>query len=256
MAFDEIAPEAFEVSEGAEEQEIAEPVEEEVEDTGEEAQELAEPVSEEPDNGRTAADAKFAEMRRQLEEAERMRTEMQNELNDLKTQQAARQAALAHMDVDEIDAIAETLGITREEVLENIQKEEETAEAEIKSKEKDQQIAELQEKLNAIEAEKMMAEDLAELQKIDSSIQSLDDLGDDFYAYIAAGLDAEQAYYAVKGKEISTKATPAKPPGKVTDSAPPEKEYYTEEEVSRMTSQERYENAEKIMASLPKWKKK
>lgn len=256
MAFEEISAETF-ADTGVEEQEAAEPANEEATDTGAEEPEVAEPESEQPEEtGKTATDAKFAEMRRQLEEAQREREQAQSELESLKAQQAARQAALANMDVDEIDAIAESLGISREEVLENIEREEEAAEAEIESKEKDQQIADLQARIDEAEAEKAMAEDLATLQKIDPGINSLEDLGQDFFAYIGAGLTAKQAYFAIKGEEISTSSTPAKPPGRVTDAAPPDKDYFTEEEVANMTSQERYDNAEKIMASLPKWKKK
>ena len=254
MSFEELTPETFEPETGAEDQELAEP-ETETQETGAEAPEIAEPESEEP-QGRTAADARFAEMRRQLEEAERARAEAQTELEGLKAQQAARQAALVNMDVDEIDAIADQLGITRDEVLETIEREEEAAEAEIEMREKDQRIADLEARLDEVRAERMMAEDLAELQKIDASIKSLEDLGDDFAAYISAGLTAEQAYYAIKGREIKTQAVPAKPPGKVTDVTPPEKDYFTEEEVASMTSKEKYDNAEKIMASLPRWRKK
>ena len=256
MAFEDIQPMEM-ADEGAEDQEVAAPENKEAKDTGAEAPEVAAPESDEPDeSGKTASDARFAEMRRKLEEAERERAEAQSELENLKAQQEARRAALANMDVDEIDAIAEQLGITREEVLENIEREEEAAEAEIQSKEKDQTIADLQARIDEIEAEKAMAEDLSLLRKIDPGLSSLEELGDDYFDYISAGLSAEQAYYAIKGKEINTKSTPAKPPGRITDVAPPAKDYFTEEEVANMTSQEKYENAEKIMASLPKWRKK
>ena len=219
MSFEELVPEEFE-EQGEEDQEVAEPETETLE-TGEEEPEVAEPESE-----KSPADAAFAEMRRRAEDAERQMEEAKAELENLKAQQAARQAAIANMDVDEIDAIAETLGITREEVLENIERE-----------------------------EKQMAEDLATLQKLDPKLKSLDDLGKDFPAYIMAGLTAEQAFYAIRGKEIATKDTPATPPGKIAETTPPERDYFTEKEVSNMTSEEREANWEKIMASLPRWKK-
>ena len=255
MAFDEINVDEFEeptLDEGVEEQEAAEPVE--PEEQGEEAPEIAEPESEEPE-GKTAADAAWANMRRRAEEAERKAAEAQAELESIRARQDAREAALANMDVDDIDAIAETTGMTRDEVMAAIEREEAAAEAEIRDKEKDLQIQELQSRIDEAEAEKAMAEDLAMLQKIDPKLKSLEELGDDFAAYISAGLTAEQAYYAIRGKELSTKAVPASPPGKITESAPPEKDYYTEDEVANMTSEEKSANWEKIMASLPKWKR-
>ena len=220
MAFEDINVEEFEeptLDEGVEEQEAAEPVE--PEEQGEEAPEIAEPESEEPE-GKTAADAAWANMRRRAEEAERLAAEREAELESLRAKQDAREAALANMDVDDIDAIAEQTGMTRDEVLAAIEREEAAAEAEIRDREKDLQIQELQSRIDEAEAEKAMAEDLAMLQKIDPKLKSLEELGDDFAAYISAGLTAEQAYYAIRGKELSTKAVPANPPGKITESAP------------------------------------
>ena len=251
MAFEEITTEMVE---GAEDQEVTEPESTETDETGAEDQEVTEPESEEPE-GKTAADAAFAEMRRKMEEAQKAERDAKAELESLKAQQAARQAALKNMDIDEIDAIAESVGISREEVLDNIEREEEAAEAEIEAREKDQTIAALQARIDEVEAERMMEQDLVAIQKLDPEVKSLDDLGSDFIAYISAGLTAEQAYFAIRGKDIATKSTPPDPPGKITDSAPPEKDYYTEDEVANMTSEEKEKNWEKIMASLPKWKK-
>ena len=256
MAFDEIAP-IETVDEGAEDQDLAAPENEEAKDTGAEDPEIAEPESEEPEeSGKTAADARFAEMRRQLEEAERAKEQALSDLADLKSKQDARQAALANMDVDEIDAIAESLGITRDEVLEQIEREEEAAQAEIDMKEKDQLIADLQAKLDEYELEKTINEEFAELQKIipEAEMEKLFQ-NPKFKEYVEKGQDALHAYYTIKGEELMTKPTPAKPPGRVSDVKPPEKDYFTEEEVANMTSQEKYDNAEKIMASIPKWKK-
>jgi len=254
MDFEEnAAMEAVEID--AEDQEVVEPDETEPEDTGVEEPEVTDPESEEPENtGKSAQDAAFAKMRRRAEEAERKWAENEAELAELKAKQAARTAALANMDIDEIDAIAEHAGISRDEVLANLEREEMAAEAEIESKEKDQKIAALQAKIDEVEAEKMMAQDLAALQKIDPKIKSLDDLGDDFIAYIGAGLTAEQAYYAIRGRELSTKSTPAKAPGKVTEKTPPENKFYTEEEVDNMTPAEQRRLHKEIIASMKHWK--
>lgn len=249
MAFEDIGTEEV-LDEGVEGQEVAEPEEPQA---GAEDPEVAEPESEQPEDGKAATDAAWAKMRRRAEEAERQAAQAQSELDSLKAMQEARELALANMDIDEIDAIAEAAGISRDEVLSNLQREEEAAEAEIQSKEKDLQIKALQERIDEVEAEKAMAQDLAILQKIDPTIKSLEDLGDDFVAYITAGLTAEQAYYAIERKEQSTKPAPAKAPGKITEAAPPEKDYFTEEEVDNMTPEEQKKHHKKIIASMSKW---
>ena len=252
MAFEDVTVEEP-VEIDVEDQEVVDP-EPETTEEGAEDQEVTAPESEEPEkSGKTAADAAFANMRRRAEEAEQRQAEMEAELEDLKAKQAARQAALANMDIDEIDAIAEAAGISREDVLDTIEREEAAAEAEIESKEKDREIEVLRAKVNEVEAEKAMAEDLAMLQTIDPELKSLDDLGDDYAAYIGAGLTAEQAYYAIKGRELTTKATPAKAPGKITEAAPPEKGYFTEEEVDNMTPAEQRKHHNKIIASMKHW---
>lgn len=253
MAFDETTVMEDMTDDGANEQEVAAPATETTENSVED-QEVAAPESEEPEqSGKTAADAAFAKMRRRAEEAERQAAERAAELESLRAQQAAREAALANMDIDEIDAIAEAAGISREEVLANLEREQDAAEAEIESREKDETIRALQDRIDEVEAEKAMAEDLAVLQRIDPGLKSLDDLGDDFIAYIGAGLTAEQAYYAVKGKDIATRSTPAKLPGKIADTSAPEKDYFTEEEVDNMTPAEQRKHHKKIIASMKHW---
>ena len=253
MSFEESAAiDAVEID--VEDQEVVEPDETEPEDTGVEEPEVTDPESEEPEKpGKSAQDAAFAKMRRRAEEAERKWAEKEAEIEKMKAEKAAREAALANMDIDDIDAIAEHAGISRDEVLANFEREQMAAEAEIESKEKDQTIAAMQKRLDEVEAEKLMAQDLAALQKIDPKIESLDDLGDDFVAYIGAGLTAEQAYYAIRGRELTTKSTPAKAPGKITEDAPPAKKFYTEEEVDNMTPAEQRRLHKEIIASMPNW---
>ena len=100
-----------------------------------------------------------------------------------------------------------------------------------------------------------MAEDLAEIQKFDPSVKSLTDLGDSWEAYrLGAGLTAQQAYFAAKAEQEATQIKPAKPIGQVNP-APVESDYCSEAEVAAMTSEEKTANWEKIMNSIPKWKK-
>lgn len=260
MSFEDITPETFQET-GAEEPELAEPVAE-TNETGAEDQGLAEPESEasetepvEEEHHKNTPDESFAEMRRAMQEAQQEAEDAKAELAEFKAKAEAREAAMEEMDIDDIDAIAEQAGITREEVLATIEREEAAAAAELEAREKDQRIEQLEEELQGVYAEKAMEEDLVALQKLDPSLKSLDDLGKDYGDYIAAGLSAEQAYYAIKGRDIATKSVPPTAPGKIADTSAPEKDYFTEEEVAAMTSEEKTLNAEKIMASLPRWKK-
>ena len=95
MAFEEI--DAFDESE--EMQEVAEPAEDEAEESSAEDQEAAEPDSEEAEDGRTEADAAFAEMRRAKEAAER-------ELADLKAEQERQAALKAGFEKEEFEVAA------------------------------------------------------------------------------------------------------------------------------------------------------
>ena len=257
MSFEDITPEVFE-EQGAEEPEVAEPAPE-TNEQGAEDQVLADPESvpeeSQEETGKTDADARFAEMRRQLEAEQKARAEVEAELAEMQTKAEAREAAMDELDIDDIDAIAEQAGTTREEVLEIIEREEQAAAAALEAKEKDLKIEALEEELQGVYAEKEMEKDLADLQKIDPSLKSLDDLGEDFVDYISAGLSAKQAYYAIKGREISTRSIPPTAPGKISDTSAPEKDYFTEDEVNAMTSAEKEANWEKIIESLPRWKK-
>lgn len=247
MAFEEIA--AME-AESEETQEVAEPAEYEATETSAEDQEAADPDSEEEAEGKTSADAAFAEMRRAKEAAEQ-------ELADIKAEQA-RQAALkaaedeaiAEMSgYDDVEyLLAEASGKSIEEVRAEIEAEREKAELHHENEMLSQQLAE-------VWADKMMAEDLVEIQRFDPSIKSLADLPESFGAYrLNAGLTAQQAYFAAMAEKEATSIKPAKPIGQVNQ-APVEKDYYSEAEVNAMTSEEKSANWEKIMASLPRWKK-
>lgn len=230
---------------GVEVSEVAEPIEEEV--TGVEEQETAEPVSEdtvEEEPKKTEEDAAWARMRREKEDAIAQAEAAQKELAELKAMQEAREEAesrLVGQDEARIKALAEVTGMSEDEVLAELEAAEEAAK-------KDLRIAELEQQVQSVELDRIMQADLAELQKIDPSIKSLEDLGDDYSSYISAGLDAEQAYWAIKAKEEANRATPPKPAGAVKTSVP-EKDYYTESEIDAMSSEELTKNWKKVMAS-------
>ena len=225
---------------GVEVQEVAELAEESVE-----TQEVAEPVEtaeETTESRKTEADAAFAAQRRELQEAKRKIAEMEAEAR-------AKQQAIEKLTgskTGDVESISENLGVSAEDVLATI-----TAEEEIVRKELE--LEELRAEVKSIRADKEMQEDLALLQKIDPEIKGFEDLGESFINYKKAGLSAEEAYYAIKSKENSTKATPAQPPGKV-DGEPPEKDYFTEAEVDAMTEEQQALNWEKIKNSMKFWK--
>ena len=227
-------------------QEVAEPVTESVE-----TQEVAEPVAEETvTSGRTEVDAAFAEQRRARQEAERRAAEAERRIAEMEAASKARSEAIMRLTGDEnaeVNALAESMGLDPSDVMATLNASQESAK-------KDLEIQMLREQLDSVRVDNEIQKDLAELQKIDPSIKSLNDLGETFPEFIKAGLTAEQAYYAIKGKEIANRVVPAKEIGKLQDSKPPEKDFFTEAEVAAMTPQEKYDNAEKIMASLPRWK--
>ena len=193
-------------------------------------------------------DHAFAEQRRARESAEKRAEEAERRLAEMEARSNARAKVLERLGGSqnaEIDALAETMGIDSADIMATLDFEE-------KSAEKDLEIQRLSKELEDAKVAQMMQEDLAEIQKIDPSIKSLNDLGEDFAAYVKAGLPPDKAYYAIKGEEIRNKVTPPKEIGKV-DNKPAEKDFFTEAEVDAMTEDQQKANAEKIMKSMEKW---
>ena len=222
--------------------EVADPSEEV---TGVEEQETAEPVSEEsPEPRRTEEDAAWARMRRESEEARREAEAAKRELEELKAAQEARQETYSRLtgsDNGEIAAIAEATGMSEDEVIAEMEAAEESVR-------KDMRIAELEEQMTNIEAERLMQADLAELRKIDPTLKSLEDLGDGYIEYVASGLSPERAYWAIKAEQMARQAKPPVEVGKVATGTA-EKDYYTDAEIDAMSPEQQRKNWKKIMAS-------
>lgn len=202
---------------GAEVQEPAEPVEEVV--TGAEEQEVAEPVDK--------SDAAFAEMRREIQQ--------------LKLDNARKDKALGfYFDGDnkEVKAIAHAMGQNPEDVQ--------------RALDADAELSQLRETLQSERAERAMEKDLAEIQKLDPNVKSLDDLGETYANYIRAGLSGVDAYAATKAKENLNTETPPKTIGNLKTEQV-KKDYFTSEEVDRMSPSEQLANHEAIMSSMAKW---
>lgn len=202
---------------GVEEQEIGEPVEEVV--IGAEEQEVAEPADK--------SDAAFAEMRREIE-----RLQLDNARKD--------KALGLYFDGEnkEVKAIAHAMGQDPADVQ--------------KAFDADAKISQLEQTLQSERAERAMEKDLAEIQKLDPNVKSLDDLGETYANFIRAGLSGVEAYAAIKAKENFNTETPPKTIGNLS-TAPVKKDYFTSEEVDRMSPSEQLANHEAIMNSMAKW---
>lgn len=202
---------------GVEVQEVAEPAEEVV--TGAEEQEVAEPVDK--------SDAAFAEMRREIE-----RLQLENARKD--------KALGLYFDGEnkEVKAIAHAMGQDPADVQ--------------KAFDADAKISQLEETLQSERAERAMEKDLAEIQKLDPNVKSLDDLGETYANYIRAGLSGVEAYAAIKAKENLNTETPPKTIGNLS-TAQVKKDYFTSEEVDRMSPSEQLANHEAIMNSMARW---
>lgn len=202
---------------GVEVQEVAEPAEEVV--TGAEEQEVAEPVDK--------SDAAFAEMRREIE-----RLQLDNARKD--------KALGLYFDGEnkEVKAIAHAMGQDPADVQ--------------KAFDADAKISQLEETLQSERAERAMEKDLAEIQKLDPNVKSLDDLGETYANYIRAGLSGVEAYAAIKAKENLNTEIPPKTIGNLS-TAQVKKDYFTSEEVDRMSPSEQLANHEAIMNSMAKW---
>lgn len=222
---------------GAEGTEVAEPLEGEV--LGAEEQEVAE-------TARTEQDSAFAQMRRdnealarELAEARRQSQEYEDALGlffdgDDKALQA--QAYYTERPIEEIRQNQQM-----QEQLGNLQSENQT----------------LKEQLMQQQAQAQMDADLAEIQKIDPNIKSINDLGQEYLAFRfsnVGNIGAAQAYQMAKAYKASV--TPKKPPviGDVATAGKPESDYFTREEVEAMSAAEVSKNYSKIRESMGHWK--
>lgn len=217
--------------EGAEGAEETEPAEPSPEPEGAEETEPAEPDEE---GGKTSADAAFAEQRRRIAELEQQNRDYEEALG-------------LFFEGDDKVVQAHALGEDKSE-------EQVKAELEAKSERErlQQENDELYAEIASRDAEMMMERDLKSIQAIDPAVKSLDELGDDYFDYIAGGLTGVQAYYATKAKAEAEKITSPSAPGRVNEK-PEERDYFTKEEVENMTPEEVHKNYDKIRKSYAKW---
>lgn len=203
---------------------------------GEEGQEPAAPVSEKSD-----ADKAFAEMRRQLAEAKAEAETAANERDAFKAELGRYFAG----DDPLVSSRAYAEQRSEADIRAEIQRENEIAQIRAENK------AYRERAMNA-EIELTMENDLREIQKIDPSVKSLDELGNTFRNLIATGCDAISAYYADKARSDKERITPATPPGEIK-AQPGEKDFFTRDEVEKMSEAEVKKNYGAIRKSMNKW---
>ena len=100
--------------------------------------------------------------------------------------------------------------------------------------------------------ERQMREDLTAIQALDPEVASLEELGEDFAALIAAGVAAPIAFAAIRESKRA-----ALPPmmGAVDSGSKGEKTFYSPEEVDALTSTQLADPGiwERVRASMTKW---
>ena len=214
---------------GAEAPEVAEPVIEE----GAEEQEVAEPVE-----TKTEADSAFAEMRRKLEEMERRNAQLEEE----NSQYNETLGLFFEGDNKIAQARAHHDQVPVEQVIANM-------EAERKEKEAMSKLEALQNENNTLKFNSLKAQDLAALKEHGvTDLKDVEELGESYFIYRSNGMSAAEAYDFIQMR----KGTPPKSMGK-PKTAPPEKEFFTRDEVMAMSSEERTKHALKIRESMRKW---
>ncbi len=222
-------------------------------ESGVEVQEVAEPavneqVGQTQTTGKTEKDSYFADMRRkqELEQMRESNSQLKRQLED------AQKAFASYFEgstlQEQMDyAAAQTRGVD----VADIRAEREAAD----------RVSSLERELEQYrqrDIEKMMADDLREIQSIDPTVTSLDDLPRTFTALRFnkdAPMSAKEAFFAVKAIQQQTKAPKPASVGSVTGTGTVENEFFTEAELDalddkRLSNPKIMEKAMRSMARL------
>ena len=205
-------------------------------ESGVEVQEVAEPavneqVEQTQTTGKTEKDSYFADMRRkqELEKVRETNAQLQKQLS------AAQQAFSTYFDgstlQEQMDfALAQTRGVDVAEI--RAEREEQDRVSKLES-----QLKFYQER----EIEKQMDDDLKEIQAIDPTVTSLDDLPKTFLALRfnkEAPMGAKEAFLASKTIRQQTKQPKPASTGSMTSTGKVEREFYTSDELDSLTSEQ------------------
>lgn len=227
------SPEVTNQETGAEE--VEENNEPEVEEDGENV----------PDN-KKKADTAFAEMRRKNAELEE------------KLANVEREKQLADK-LSEIENVGKALGLTDEEI-ESLKEE---GQDNFKTSIEIENIKSEKEKLEEINAElmaeRMIREDLAEIQAIDKNVKTVEDLNETYFKLRTSvdekgefNLTAKEAFIAMQAIN-GKKPKPPKEVGSIGETHS-DKSYFSREDVANMSDEEIHRNLEKIEKSQASWK--
>lgn len=232
----------------------AEAVETQTTAEGVEGQEAAEPAvseqSQQTQTGKTEKDSYFADMRRkqELDEMRQTNAQLQQQLT------AAQKAFSSYFEgenlQDQMDfALAQSRGVEVSEIRAE-------REAQDKVSQLENQLKFYQER----EIEKQMEDDLKEIQALDPTVTSLDDLPKTFLALRfnkEAGMSAKEAFIATKAISQQTRQPKPTSTGSVTGTGTPERDFYTSDELNSPDIAKKMDNPkeyEKIMRSLARLK--
>lgn len=132
----------------------------------------------------------------------------------------------------------------QKEFIERLKKEALESDPELKAKDEELEYYRQQ----TIKAQ--MESDLARIKSLDNTVKNLDELGEEFFKLIASGVDAVIAYNAIKASRPQAQPTM----GDINSTETKEKDYFTREEVEKMSQEDVRKNFEKIRLSQSKWR--
>lgn len=247
---------AVETVEAETEQEVADPAESP--EDGRNYQEVAEPESEEEVTEQSHEDnAKFQEYRHRMEEAEARAEEIQRELDELKAQQSVKDEVYSeYLEDEDIDSvIADALGLSSEQLQAEIERRAYVEKLEAENEKFKAEKEEAQKREMEARENEALTNQLAEVHKIDPSINNVLDFEEKFAGlshtpsdYLEKGLTLTETYWALQHEYEAHKRTPPPEVGGVKNE-PSEKPYYTKDDVMAMTPEERTKHWKEIRAS-------
>ncbi len=216
-----------------------------VENTSAETQEVAAPAAED----RSKADAAFADLRRRWQDSESEKGIANEQLN--RARGILAKFGFNGETIDDVFDAAEA-NFTGQDVA-SIRQERLT-----KQKAQNEQDA-LQREVKyyrSQEAKRRYNDDLKAIQKMDPSVKSLTELGDDFFNLIRAGFDGVTAFTALRAKAESTKKEAPPVIGRVNSKTTEEKDYFTDKELNALSGKDLDDPAvlAKAMKSMTKRK--
>ncbi|MBR5783215.1 MAG: hypothetical protein IKY33_03205 [Clostridia bacterium] len=99
---------------------------------------------------------------------------------------------------------------------------------------------------------RQMEQDLADIRKMDASVVSLEELGEEFFSLVAAGIAAPVAFAALRE---SRRAVEPPAMGQLENGGVQDKEFYRPEEVDALSPAQLADPAvwQKVRSSMTKW---